>query len=337
MELEHKPKRTPRNWLPGLLFLVLAGTLGVIAFDVTPEPIREWLGFAANLAEAPSTAPGQVAESPSNAQGGAAASQTTTLPSPTPPPRIDHYWIERPIGPEGYSRVDYTYPYGSRGDGTLPVHRGVEFVNPSGTPILAVAPGVIVFAGADDEQIQGARLGYYGLVVIEQLDRDLDGLPVFITYGHLSEIEVAVGDRVETGQVIGKVGMTGIAIGPHLHMEVRVGANDFGSTVNSELWLRPMAGEGTVAGLVCTTDDAPLAGVDLRVVHPSQPNVPVREITTYPSLEVNPDPYWGENFVCGDLDEGEYLLQITRSGLYLSVPFPIEAGQTTWLRVQLPS
>lgn len=335
MDLTHRPKRTPR-WLPGLLFLVLAGTLGVVAFDMTPEPVKQWLGFSAQ-ATSPTDMSGQATPQDAPVSGMAGDTQASPTVSPTPPPRVDHYWIDRPIGPDGQNRVDYSYPYGSRGDGTLPIHRGVEFVNPSGTPIVAVAPGVIVYAGSDEDQIVGARLGYYGLVVIEKLDRDLDGLPIYVVYGHMSEVLAEPGDSVETGQTIGLVGMTGIAMGPHVHMEVRVGRNDFAATANSELWLRPLAGEGTLAGMICSSDGEPLAGIALRVVRPSQPNLGIREVTTYPSREVNPDPYWGENFVCGDLDEGEYLLQVLRPGLSVSVPFTVVAGETSWLRVTIPS
>jgi murein DD-endopeptidase MepM/ murein hydrolase activator NlpD len=65
--------------------------------------------------------------------------------------------------------------------------------------------------------IQAGVLGAYGLVV------DLDHGDGFTTrYAHLSKIEVAPGDTVATGTVIGRLGNTGRSTGPHLHYEIRV-------------------------------------------------------------------------------------------------------------------
>ena len=50
-------------------------------------------------------------------------------------------------------------------------------------------------------------------------------LDVYLLYGHLSQVSVATGQRVAPGDLVGAVGMTGIAIGPHLHVEMRLGAN----------------------------------------------------------------------------------------------------------------
>ena len=94
-------------------------------------------------------------------------------------------------------------------------------MNPMGTPILATASGTIVVAGDDLHQVYGARDNFYGLLVIEELDRRLDGNPIYVLYGHLSRVKVQVGQKVKTGEVIGLVGMSGVAEGPHLHMEVR--------------------------------------------------------------------------------------------------------------------
>jgi murein DD-endopeptidase MepM/ murein hydrolase activator NlpD len=49
------------------------------------------------------------------------------------------------------------------------------------------------------------------------------GLGVYTTYGHLSAVDVKLGDMVEKGQPIGKVGTTGLSTGPHLHWELWVG------------------------------------------------------------------------------------------------------------------
>ena len=63
--------------------------------------------------------------------------------------------------------------------------------------------------------------------------------PLYTLYGHLSEIDVQVGQQVTAGQQIGKVGQAGIATGSHLHFEVRLGENTYQASRNPELWLTP--------------------------------------------------------------------------------------------------
>ena len=91
-------------------------------------------------------------------------------------------------------------------------HTGLDFAAPSGTPIVAVANGVITETGS---------AGAYGNQTIQTLD---DGTEIW--YCHQTEIGVNVGDRVIGGQQIGTVGSTGNTTGPHLHLEVRPGGGD---------------------------------------------------------------------------------------------------------------
>lgn len=93
-------------------------------------------------------------------------------------------------------------------DGTRKFHTGVDLRGQEGTPILAVADGVVKSAGN--------RGGYGNAVEIDH------GNGVTTLYGHASELGVKPGDQVQKGQNIGEVGMTGRATGPHLHFEVRV-------------------------------------------------------------------------------------------------------------------
>lgn len=91
-------------------------------------------------------------------------------------------------------------------------HTGLDFAAPSGTPIVAVANGVITETGS---------AGAYGNQTIETLE---DGTEIW--YCHQTDIGVNVGDRVIGGQQIGTVGSTGNTTGPHLHLEVRPGGGD---------------------------------------------------------------------------------------------------------------
>ncbi len=91
-------------------------------------------------------------------------------------------------------------------------HTGLDFAAPTGTPIFAVASGVI---------LQTGWAGPYG-------NRTVEGLPdgTELWYAHQSEIGVRAGQSVLAGQTIGKIGATGNTTGPHLHLEVRPGGGD---------------------------------------------------------------------------------------------------------------
>ncbi len=88
------------------------------------------------------------------------------------------------------------------------VHSGVDIAVPTGHPIKATSRGRVVLA---------SDLYFSGKTVI--IDH---GLGLFSTYCHLSRILVKRGDLVETGQVIGQAGSTGLSTGPHLHWAIRI-------------------------------------------------------------------------------------------------------------------
>lgn len=93
--------------------------------------------------------------------------------------------------------------------GDVRMHHGVDIAAPAGTPIHAFAAGTVTFAGP--------RGGYGNVVVVEHANG------VESRYAHQAAIDVAVGQQVAAGEVVGRVGATGAATGPHLHFELRRG------------------------------------------------------------------------------------------------------------------
>jgi murein DD-endopeptidase MepM/ murein hydrolase activator NlpD len=119
--------------------------------------------------------------------------------------------------------VDPASAFGVRTDpftGSPAMHTGLDLHGESGDPVRATADGTVTAAGWS---------GGYGKVV------DVDhGNGISTRYGHLSAIDVHVGQTVRIGQILGRVGSTGRSTGPHLHYEVRVD----GEPVDPERYLR---------------------------------------------------------------------------------------------------
>jgi murein DD-endopeptidase MepM/ murein hydrolase activator NlpD len=88
-------------------------------------------------------------------------------------------------------------------------HSGADFLSPAGRPVKAPNAGRVVLA---------ENLYYTGNTVVVD-----HGLGLFSLFAHLSVMNVAKGDRVTTGEVVGQVGATGRVTGPHLHWTVRAG------------------------------------------------------------------------------------------------------------------
>ena len=104
--------------------------------------------------------------------------------------------------------VEFTSGFGIRSDpflGRPAMHTGLDFRASTGDPVRATANGKVASSG---------WAGGYGRMV--EIDH---GNGLSTRYGHLSEINVKVGDTVKIGQVIGAVGSTGRSTGPHLHYE----------------------------------------------------------------------------------------------------------------------
>jgi len=260
--------------------------------------------------------------------------QAATFP---PPPTLedglpaDHYVFIRPI-PDGYTTyLDRTYPYGSTAGRKFRPHTGVEFFNAEGTPVLAVANATVEYAGTDAETLYGPQPNFYGnLIVLRISDQTYYGQPLFAVYGHLSQVFVQSGQQVKVGETIGAVGGTGIANGgAHLHFEVRAGnpLDYFTSTRNPDLWIKPYARYGTLAGRIVDASGTPLPEVSITINTEGW----VRYTWTYAGDENKSDQVWGENFTYGDLPEGWYSVTFGVGGKTYREQVYIRAGRTSWL------
>ncbi len=95
-------------------------------------------------------------------------------------------------------------------------HKGLDICAPPGTPIVASADGFVAFSGTEAE--------YGRLICIDH------GHGFSTAYGHLQKIHVQAGEKVQKGQIIGMVGLSGNSTGSHVHFEVRIQNNPVNPT-----------------------------------------------------------------------------------------------------------
>ena len=134
-----------------------------------------------------------------------------------------HTLVAVPVRKPVVGEVDMSSPFGMRMDPFMKgpaIHTGLDLRGDNGDPVRATANGTVTIAGWQ---------GGYGKMV------EVDHGNGFTTrYGHLSEIDVKVGQTVRIGQTIGKIGSTGRSTGPHLHYETRID----GEAVDPQKFLR---------------------------------------------------------------------------------------------------
>ena len=94
------------------------------------------------------------------------------------------------------------------GDASSEFHSGQDITAAWGTPVVATGSGRVSFAGVQN--------GYGQIVIVDHGDA------LTTRYGHLSKVEVVLGQEVARGERLGRVGSTGRSTGPHLHYEVRI-------------------------------------------------------------------------------------------------------------------
>jgi murein DD-endopeptidase MepM/ murein hydrolase activator NlpD len=158
---------------------------------------------------------------------------------------------------------------------------------------------------------------------------------VYVLYGHVLNIGVQPGEQVVRGQQLAEVGVGGAATLPHLHLEVRVGTNEFQSTRNPLLWINPANNRGLIAGRLVDPGGRPWQGVAVNAIGRSEET---EDRTTWTYLDdalhtINPDEQWAENFVFGDLKPGEYELYIQLQGSVYKELIKVDGGQLSFTEI----
>lgn len=149
------------------------------------------------------------------------APATPAAPRPAPPAQPAAATPPDWSAPVPGARISYLFGTPDTGY-AAGYHTGVDFAVDAGTPVHAVGAATVVSAAWD---------GAYGKEVVLRL---ADGR--FAQYAHLSRLDVAPGQRVGAGQLVGASGSTGNSTGPHLHFEIRT-VDTYGAVVDPVRYL----------------------------------------------------------------------------------------------------
>jgi murein DD-endopeptidase MepM/ murein hydrolase activator NlpD len=250
----------------------------------------------------------------------------------------DHYWFARPVDSNATNYALFSYTFGSDGpqqDSPWRVHHGIDMPNPIGQTVRSAGSGMVIWA-ADGLRTEGEIFQSspsYGNVVVIQHDFGYRGQALYTLYAHLSAVLVAAGQYVNMGDAIGLVGNTGRVSGPHVHFEVRMGKNTYGTTFNPLLWMVSYVGSGVVAGRV-TNERGDLLQDQTVTVIDRRNGLVVQSTTSYLYLDngsdVQADPLWQENFVLGDIPVGRYEIVATIDGQRVSKIVDVAEGMTSF-------
>ena len=207
---EKKKKRRLRRIIYAVIALILVSVMVLVGMIVNVV-VSSVLGGISSIT-APYNA-GQCIEV--NARGGG---------PDAPRPTRGNGQMGYPVDPD----VPETSPFGMRW-GTL--HDGLDFGGPIGTPIYAVADGVV--------KQSGPASGYGNWIIIEH---EIDGEIVDSLYGHMAAegLFVKAGDEVEAGQHIAAIDSKGFSTGPHLHFGIYPGGWSQGGGVDPKPWLNKL-------------------------------------------------------------------------------------------------
>lgn len=235
-----------------------------------------------------------------------------------------HSFLNSPFNKPYNILPDFTYLFGGTFKGKYRVHRGMDYNNPSNTPVLAGADGSIISAGTGNHDANYITVNY-GTLYNDWILRGV--------YVHFCKQPTHhSGDIVSTGDTIGFVGHTGRATNDHLHFETRLTINsiDYGK-VNPSLWLIPIPGTGIISGRIVRNNIA-LNGVKIYgVFKPWLFDTPFIYGETYGD-GVKGDPNLQENFVIDNVLPGIYNLKFQYNNNILdSITVRVRSGGISWI------
>ncbi len=250
--------------------------------------------------------------------------------------------LQFPLAAEALSPPVSGYTYGQTQNGLRNPHHGIDFPASYGSPVLAAFAGRVIFAGEDRLPQFAPWSKFYGRLILLEHVHPESGVHFYTLYGHLSALHVQEGQEVRQGEIIGEVGMSGVAIGSHLHFEVRLSGHAYDDTRNPELWLPLLdAKNGLLVGRVENAQKRPLHFTLNLQAYPPEGNLPLwsQALETY-SLEerfpVGRDDMFQENFLRGELPPGRYRLSLVRGGRVIERFFLIRSGHLTYLILTVP-
>jgi murein DD-endopeptidase MepM/ murein hydrolase activator NlpD len=250
----------------------------------------------------------------------------------TPPLSVTnepHFLFDRPVP---NSAPSSQYRYGMTYDGRLAPHHGTDSVPASGIAVGAAGPGVVFWAGDDLTQVFGTKENFYGNLVVLKMNEVWEGHTIYTLYGHLSSVAVAVGQGVNTADLLGYTGDAGVAYGPHLHFEVRLDDpySYFGSVRNPELWYKPIPGAGVIAGRLINADGRFIAGARLFITCKDA----LRFVDTYWDQGTPPDNVLVENFAVSDIPQGNCNVETTVNGKLYRTSVYVPPGEVGFVIIQ---
>ena len=244
-----------------------------------------------------------------------------------------------PISNDYVQDVEHTYRYGSTQYGDRLPHDGVEFYNPSGTPVLASADGIVIYTGTDTETQWGRYHTFYGNLVIIEHDLPTYPQPIYTLYAHLSQVFTEIGMRVKQGEMIGAVGVTGSAFGSHLHYEVRVASSALHNTQNPELFLAlksssDEAKTGILAGSVLDKTGL-VPGQEIVIQKITEEGLQINQAIYLESYakDIPNNPILNENFLISNLPVGEYRISTFINQKLVETNFFIYEDQLSYINL----
>ena len=273
----------------------------------------------------------------------------TPTTTPTPVPRTvlasslelsdpiqaeDHFWFTRPFSETFTTWGSSYYPFGTNNRGQYLWHHGIDIQNPLGAPILAVGDGTVVRAGPDDEIPFGPKPNFFGQAVLIRHNQEWNELPVYTLYGHVSKVLASEGQPVNSGDVVAQVGQGGVALGPHLHLEVRVGDMNYGDVRNPDLWVKPDPGYGVVAGRVIDAQGYMVPQQPIFLHRVEESDRFWRGTFTYPDSLVESDISWGETFTFADVPVGGYIVKTYFDGRLYTRPITVTNQATAFVLIE---